>query len=119
MLRDHVRTSRDSLGSASDSAGRFLGGANTNVSLSDLRLGSSLGGRLRELAGRSVLVATRDQLAAALALIELDGVAHRLIICPPDVSSDHLPAVIRKAGVNAIVSDHDLDRKSTRLNSSH
>ena len=30
-----------------------------------------------ELAGRSVVVATRDQFAAALALIELDGIARR------------------------------------------
>jgi len=104
-----VKAIRDALGSASASSGRFLWGANTSVSLSDLRIGSSLGGRLRELAGRSVLVATRDQLSAALALIELDGVAHRLVICPPDLSSDHLPAVIHKAGVEAIVSDRDLD----------
>src|SRR2546425_11847150 len=103
MLRDHVRTSRDSLGSASDSSGRFLWGANTSVSLSDLRLGSSLGGRLRELAGRAVLVATRDQLAAALAVIQLDGGAHRLIIYPPDGPSDHLPPVIRKARRDALL----------------
>ena len=108
MLPNHVKAIRDTLGSASEPSDRFLWGANTSVVLSDLRRGSSLGGRMRELVGRSVLVATRDQLAAALALIELDGVAHRLIICPPDLASDHLPAVIEKAGVNAIVSDHDL-----------
>ena len=44
---------------------------------------------------------------AALALIELDGVARRLVVCPPDLSSEHLPAVIAKAGVDAIVSDRD------------
>jgi len=42
-----------------------------------------------------------------LALIELDGVAGRLVISAPDLSSEHLPSVIAKAGVDAIVSDHD------------
>jgi acyl-coenzyme A synthetase/AMP-(fatty) acid ligase len=60
-----------------------------------------------ELARRSVLISTRDQFAAALALIELDGIARRLIICTPDLPSEHLPAVVAKAAVDAIVSDHD------------
>ncbi len=42
-----------------------------------------------------------------MALIELDGIARRLIVCTPDVPSEHLPAVVAKAGVDAIVSDHD------------
>jgi acyl-CoA synthetase (AMP-forming)/AMP-acid ligase II len=57
-------------------------------------------------AGRSVLIA-RDQYAAALALIELDGIARRLILCPPDLAAEHLPGVVAKAGVDAIVSEHD------------
>jgi acyl-coenzyme A synthetase/AMP-(fatty) acid ligase len=43
-----------------------------------------------------------------MALIELDGVARRLVICTPDVSSEHLASVIAQAGVDAIVSDRDL-----------
>ncbi|MGH7948981.1 MAG: AMP-binding protein, partial [Candidatus Binataceae bacterium] len=109
-----MKAIRDKLGNASDCLGRFLWGATASVSLSDLLSGTSLGGRLLELSGRSVLVATRDQLAAALALIELDGVARRLIICPPDLSSEHLPAVIAKAGVDAIVSDRDLHDQGGR-----
>ena len=89
-----MNTIRDTLGNASDCLGRFLWGANASVALSDLLRGTSLGGRLRELAGRSVLLATQDHLTAALALIELDGIARRLVVCPPDLSSEHLPAVI-------------------------
>src|SRR5437899_99319 len=100
---------RHRLGNPSDCAGRFLWGATAGISLSDLLCGTALGGGLAELTGRSVLVATRDQLAAALALIELDGVARRLIVCPPDLSSEHLPAIIAKASVDAIVSDHERD----------
>ena len=99
---------RATLAKASGCQGRFLWGATAGVALDDLGRGTSLGGRLEELSGRSVLIATRDQLPAALALIELDGVAHRLVICPPDVSSEHLRSVIAQAGVDAIVSDHDL-----------
>jgi acyl-coenzyme A synthetase/AMP-(fatty) acid ligase len=40
-----------------------------------------------------------------MALIELDGVAGRIIICPPDLPSDYLPTVIAKGEVDAIVSD--------------
>ncbi len=107
MLPNHAQSIRDRLDNASHCLGRFLWGANASVSLSDLLRGTSLGGRLTELSGRSVLLAARDQLAAALAMIELDGVARRLVICPPDLSSEHLPAVIAKAGIDAIVSDRD------------
>lgn len=106
-LSNNVKPLRDRLGDASNCFGRFLWGAQASVSLSDLLGGTSLGGRLKELSGRSVLLAARDQLSAALAMIELDGVARRLVICPPDLPSEHLPMVIDKAGVDAIVSDGD------------
>jgi acyl-coenzyme A synthetase/AMP-(fatty) acid ligase len=89
--------------SAAD-AGRRLHGREASVALRDLVLGTSLGGRLAELAGRAVLVATGDQLTAALALIELDGVARRLVLCPPDVSPEHMPGVIGDAEIDAIVT---------------
>src|SRR6266481_7915900 len=108
MPPNYLTSIRDKLGNASDCSGRHLCGATATVSLGDLLRGTSLGGRLLELSGRSVLLATRDQLATALALIELDGVAGRLIVCPPDIPSEHLPSVVAKGGVDAIVSDHDL-----------
>src|SRR5579859_6390796 len=81
--------------------------AGAAVRLAALAEGSSLGGRLEELRGRNVLLATRDQLAAALALIELDGVARRIVLCPPDVSPEHLAEISANAEVDAIVSDCD------------
>jgi acyl-coenzyme A synthetase/AMP-(fatty) acid ligase len=83
----------------------FLSGRDASVVLGDLVLGSALSGRFEELRGRSVLIATKDQLTAALALIELDGVARRLVLCPSDVPLGHLPIVIDAAAVDAIVSD--------------
>jgi len=98
---------RDRLADAPEGPERFLWGATASVPLGPRLDGTGLGGRAAELARRSVLIATRDQLATALALIELDGIARRLIIATPDLPSEHLPAVVAKAGVDAIVSDHD------------
>lgn len=75
------------------------------VRIADLASGTSLGGGLAELRGRSVLIATASQLASALALIELDGVARRLTILPPDVDHAHLPALIEDAEIDAVVFD--------------
>ena len=80
--------------------------AQNSVSAGSLAAGSGFAGRLGELAGRSVLIATQHQLAAAGALIELDGLARRLILCPPDIASKHLPTIVADAEVDAIVSDH-------------
>src|SRR5881409_2675931 len=106
-----IAPSRTSLWSALNGAGplsdRALWGAEASVSLGDLVDGGSLGGQLDELRDRSVLVTTRDQLTAALALIELDGVASRLVLCPPDLPTEHVPFVKTAAAVDALVSDWD------------
>src|SRR5436190_11882814 len=104
---------RDRLASAPDNGRGHLTGATASVALGELRRGTSLGGLTPQLAGRSVLVATRDQLAAALALIELDAVARRLIVCTPDLPAEHLPGVIARADVDAIVHDGDLPREAS------
>ncbi len=87
--------------------GGRLQGPGAAVALADFTHGSALGGRLEELRGRSVLLAARDQLTAALALIELDGVARRMVLCTPDLATPHLPGVIRDAEVDASVCDAD------------
>jgi acyl-CoA synthetase (AMP-forming)/AMP-acid ligase II len=71
----------------------------------ELARGTSLGGRAAALAGRSVLLATASQLTSALALIELEGLARRIVILPPDADPAHLAAVIATAGVEAAVID--------------
>jgi len=84
---------------------RRLWDVDASVGLGDLLLGSSLGDQVEALRGRSVLLATRSQLAASLALIELDGVARRLVLCPPGLPADQLAAVATAAAVDAVVSD--------------
>jgi acyl-CoA synthetase (AMP-forming)/AMP-acid ligase II len=99
---------REHLTNSGDCSDRFLWGATAGVSIGDLLRGTSLGGRLLELSGRTVLIATREQLAAASALIELDGVASRVVICPPDIPLAQFPSVIAKSGVDAILSDYEI-----------
>jgi acyl-coenzyme A synthetase/AMP-(fatty) acid ligase len=95
----------DAIGSTVNAPERFLCGADARVALGDLAWGSSLGGRSGKLRGRSVLVAAKDQLAAALALIELDGVARRLVLCPADMTTEQVRFVAASTDAEAIVSD--------------
>ena len=68
--------------------------------------GSCLQGiEARDLQGRSVLIATAGQMAATACLIELDGVARRLVLCPPDLPPDLFAYVTETAGIEAIVTD--------------
>ena len=109
-LPDRLTSLRDAIANTPRcSPGRFLSGAAASVSLEHLPCSTCLGGRRTELRGRSVLFLTSDQLATALALIELDGTAARVVICPPDVAPEHLHSVAVKGGVDAIVSDRDID----------
>ena len=108
---------RARLAEAKDAGTRYLLSAHSGVCLGYLVSATSLGGRAADLAGRSVLIASRDQLAVALALIELDGVARRLIVCPPDLSPRHLAAVVATAEVDAIVSDRDVRTLEPRTSS--
>lgn len=95
-LRAHV---------ANAPAPRFFRDRARSVRFTDLGRGTSLAGRLADLCGRSVLVATVDQLTTALTLIELDGRARRITVLPPDIAADHLAAVIGRAEVDAVVID--------------
>src|SRR3954468_10879958 len=58
-----------------------------------------------DLSGRNVLLRSSDQLFAALGLIELDGVAARIVIAPPDIKPEHLAAIVERAGIETVVSD--------------
>jgi acyl-coenzyme A synthetase/AMP-(fatty) acid ligase len=82
-----------------------LHGTRTVISLAELAHASSLGGRLEELRGRSVLLLLKEQLAAALTLIELDGVARRMVLCTPDLAPEHVCAVVKGAAADAWVCD--------------
>jgi acyl-coenzyme A synthetase/AMP-(fatty) acid ligase len=85
--------------------GRTLSDARHQVSLTDVLSHTCLSGRLRELSGRSVLLSVCGQLIAGVAMIELDGIARRMLLCPPDLNPDHVQALIEDADIDAIVTD--------------
>jgi acyl-coenzyme A synthetase/AMP-(fatty) acid ligase len=86
---------------------RCLWSANRSLRVENFLDQSSLGGQRQALAGKSVLIRTADQLTTAAALIELDGIASRILICPPDVKSEHLSNLAALAGVEAVVTTAD------------
>jgi acyl-CoA synthetase (AMP-forming)/AMP-acid ligase II len=87
---------------------RSIRSPTSSVTLKDLAHGSSLAVSLKELSGRSVLIATEDQLATAIALIELDGVARRVVLCPGDLPRTHIPSILAKAEIDALVTDWEV-----------
>jgi acyl-coenzyme A synthetase/AMP-(fatty) acid ligase len=88
---------------SSNFAGVFHGRSGS-VALKELAAGSILGGKLESFRGKSLLLAMREQLSTALALLELDGVARRVVLCTPDLSAEHL-AFVRTTAEADIVLD--------------
>jgi acyl-coenzyme A synthetase/AMP-(fatty) acid ligase len=80
-------------------------GAEHRTDLRYLLRGSAIVSGPESLRGRSVLIASADPFLVALALIELDGLARRMTLYPPDLALEHLPYVMRCAEVDAVVSD--------------
>src|ERR1700686_4476554 len=83
----------------------YLIGTEHSAALGDLLQGSALASGALNLRGRSVLIASADPFLTALALIELDGLARRMTLYPPDLALEHLPYVMRNADVDSVVSD--------------
>ena len=52
-----------------------------------------------------MLLAAIDQFTAAAALVQLDGVARRIVLYPPDLSREHLAYVAGIAGADVTVTD--------------
>jgi acyl-coenzyme A synthetase/AMP-(fatty) acid ligase len=84
---------------------RTISDARRGVSLTDILEHTCLADRLGELSGRSVLLAVSDQLISGLVMTELDGVARRMLLCPPDLNPDHLQSLMLDADIDAVVSD--------------
>jgi acyl-coenzyme A synthetase/AMP-(fatty) acid ligase len=88
-----------------DLKGRTLSDARQVVSLTNILGETCLVGRFGEIAGRSVLLAVSDQLISAIAMTEIDGVARRMLLCPPDLNPDHVKTLIEDAEIDAVVTD--------------
>jgi acyl-CoA synthetase (AMP-forming)/AMP-acid ligase II len=85
--------------------GRAISDARHSISLTDILSLTCLDSRCGELSGRSVLLAMSGQLLSGLAMIEIDGIARRMLLCPPDLNPDYLKALIDDAGIDAVITD--------------
>jgi acyl-coenzyme A synthetase/AMP-(fatty) acid ligase len=94
---------RDYLGA--ELKGRTISDARRVVSLTGILGETCLADRLGELSGRSVLLAVADQLISGIVMTELDGVARRMLLCPPDLNADYLQALMEGADIDAVVTD--------------
>jgi acyl-coenzyme A synthetase/AMP-(fatty) acid ligase len=109
MLQSSSATLWEAVSATVEASDPFVSSLERRLAVRDLLVGSVLGGRCQELIGRSVVVATTEQLIAAAALIELDGVARRIVLCPPDLPAEYLPSIVESAEADAIVSDRIID----------
>jgi acyl-CoA synthetase (AMP-forming)/AMP-acid ligase II len=87
------------LAAAAGLPGRTISDAVGRVALADLTPAPP------GLEGASVLLLSRRQLPAARALLALDGVARRILLCPPDAAPEHLAAIIAEAAVDTVLTD--------------
>ncbi len=84
---------------------RTISDARHSVSLTEVLQYTRLAASQPELSNRSVMVSMSGQSLSALAMIDLDGVARRMLLCPPDLNPEHIDALIKDAEIDAIVTD--------------
>jgi acyl-coenzyme A synthetase/AMP-(fatty) acid ligase len=82
---------------------RWLADDTARLTLRALAGGTTLDAPRRDFAGETVLLDTPTQLGAAAALLELDGLARRVVLCPPGLAAAHVAAAMRDAGAAIVV----------------
>ena len=64
-----------------------------------------IGDALANPAGRNVLLDVTEQVTAARAMIALDGIVARMVVCPPGVSREDRDVIAAKAAIDIIIDD--------------
>jgi acyl-coenzyme A synthetase/AMP-(fatty) acid ligase len=75
--------------------------------LQDFAIHSPFGSERSRFAGRSVVLSVRDMAKVAAALIDLDGLARRILLCPLDWSADKIESAAILAQADALAYDED------------
>ena len=78
----------------------------SSVDLSALSTGACIEASDEYFARRAVLIITHSQLLSAVAMVELDGIARRIVLAPPHLRDEHVEAVIADAEIDSIVTDY-------------
>ncbi len=93
------------ISASADLSQKWIWSLDRSICLDRLTSNSAICTSLSSAQGRSILVRTESQLTAALALIELDGIARKLVLCPSDLPGPHLQWVVTAASVDLIICD--------------
>lgn len=96
---------RPAIIAAGNLSSRLLVGLDTTATWGEVVHGSILEDHCIDLRGKSVLLATTDQFRASAALTELDGIARRVVLYPPDVAREQLPYVAKTAEADVLMTD--------------
>src|SRR6202035_5475151 len=105
----------ESVSRSGESAAGIFHGRAGSIALAGLAEGSILNGRLESLRGLNVVLAMREQLANAVALVELDGVARRLVLCTPDLTPEQLAGVGTAAEADVVLDQVALEPGGEKL----
>jgi acyl-coenzyme A synthetase/AMP-(fatty) acid ligase len=89
--------------------GRVVATRDHVLPLDGFACASSLGPHLAHLRNRSVVLWVGDMAKAAAALIDLDGWARRIVLCPPEWQPSRLETVVRDAEADALVHDAEAE----------
>ena len=95
--------------------GRVVATRDHVLRLDELERATSLGPNLKGLLGRSVVLWVGDMAKAAAALIELDGLARRVVLCPPGWEPWRLESAAATAEADALVYDGEAEAPSIRV----
>ena len=87
----------------SGASGRSVLMAGEALTFDDCVRATSVAETFDRLEGKCVVLMAGSQLKTAAALVDLDGWARRIVICPPDLEPDRLGAVMRDAQADALV----------------
>ena len=96
---------RERLLAAGGLDGLFLSDHRTRKDLAGIVAGGRDAAAAEALAGRRVLLAVGGQMAAARALIALDGLAARLALVPPKLAPEHVARIAQDAEAEICVCD--------------
>ena len=91
----------------SGAGSREVSTRHNRVALADFPARSPFGADRRRFAGRSVVLAVSDMAKAAAALIDLDGLARRILLCPPGWDAAKLAPAAALAEADAIAYEGD------------
>ena len=105
MPRNSPPSLSSSILASGTSNSHVVWGAERSATWEDLATGNIFNYKAGEFRGRSIVLATIDPFAAIAAMIQLDGVARRIVLYPPDLSFEHIAFVAETAAADLIVTD--------------